>query len=550
MPILKLIHYFHIINISLFFFLYSFSFAQSNMPIQWQSCFGGTENDYATDMVETENGYLVIGRVSSDDGDITNFHGIKDIWIASIDSLGILLWEKCYGGSQTDNQGRIIKGSEGSYYFCGATGSNDGDIQSGNHGDYDAWVVKIDETGEIIWEKCYGGSGREEGPSLKLLNNGNILISCKSTSDDGDLPNHYHAFDAWLFVISPEGEIIENAVFGNELHNSVHDAIETQDGGYFFTCYATSTEGMVEGTYHGGQTDVWVVKLDEDMNIEWQKLYGGSETDYGTTGILELSNGYLFLALTDSNDGDVSGFNGGFSDIWAVKIDFEGNIIWQKCLGGSDSEFAGDVFQTEDGGYVIFGETNSNNGDVSGNNSWVNRADIWMVKLNEDGEIIWQECYGGYGNERIYSGSLKKSDHNWVIAGRTDNNSFDVSCDLNNYKEDFWVFEIKDPTVSIAKENINEQGIIVYPNPAKNYVVFELGISSINSEILHLGMNLGEDRINLPAIIITNTFGQEVTKLKVKTEKTVWDTSPFRRGVYFYRLELCGKVISGKLTLI
>lgn len=519
----------------------NFGLAQISQSIQWQGCYGGTDVDYATDIVEAENGYLVIGTVYSDDGDITNSHGSKDIWIANIDSTGNLLWERAYGGSNTDYMGRIISDNLGNYYLCGAVFSNDGDIQSGNHGGYDTWVVKIDASGEIIWEKCYGGSGREEAPYLKLLSNGNILISSKSTSDDGDLPAHYGAFDAWLFVISPEGEILKSAVFGNDMHNGIYDIIKTQDEGYFFTCEASSTEGMVEGNYHGGLTDVWVVKLDSNMNIEWQMLYGGSETDYSLYGILELQDGYLFLAQTNSNDGDVSGFHGSpgeSTDIWAVRIDLEGNIIWQRCLGGYLSEYSGTLHQTEDGGFIIFGDTKSNDGDVSGNNSWSQNSDIWMVKLSAEGELIWQECFGGYGNERIYSGAFKKSDYNWIVAGRADNNSFDVSCNLHGYSEDYWVFEIKDTTTSLFDTPATQDNVKVYPNPARDYVVFSTFTKA------------SADRELQSEILITNIFGQEVVRIPVKEEKTVWDTRQTKKGIYFYILELEGKVVSGKLVII
>lgn len=509
------------------------------MPIQWQGCYGGSEHDLVWDIIQSENGYLVLGESRSNDGDITNSFGERDIWIVNIDNLGGILWERCYGGSETDYPGNIIMGFDGNYYFSGWVGSNDGDVQSGNHGDYDTWVVKIDASGEIIWERCYGGSGREQASNIKLLNDGNLLISSNSTSDDGDLPAHYGAYDAWLFVISPEGEILKNAVFGNDLNNSVFDAIETLDGSYFFTCGASSTNGMVQGTYHGGMLDVWVVKLDSNMNIEWQMLYGGSESDYGFRGIKELSDGYLFLAQTNSNDGDVSGYHGTpgeSTDIWAVRIDSEGNIIWQRCLGGYLSEYSGSLHQTEDGGFIIFGETKSNDGDVSGNNSWSQNSDIWMVKLSAEGELIWQECFGGYGNERIYNGVIQKSDNNWIIAGRADNNSYDVNCNLHGY-EDYWVFEIKDTTTNIITNEANDYGIKVYPNPAKDYVVFEHALS------------LKNDYYN---IIISNITGQVVHSISLKRTQgqTVCDTRQLKPGVYFYTIKSTGFTDTGKLIIL
>ncbi|MBC8489253.1 MAG: T9SS type A sorting domain-containing protein [Bacteroidetes bacterium] len=528
--------YLHLICTFIFIlFIFHLSFSQSNMSIQWQGCYGGSEKDVAYDICEYQaNGYLISGKTGSQDGDVSFLHGNKDIWLARIDSIGNILWERSYGGSSYDMEGKIIQATDGNFYICGAVSSYDGDVQSGNHGDYDVWVVKIDQDGEIIWEKCYGGSGREDFTNIKLLNNGNLLISCSSTSDDGDLPAHYHAYDAWLFVISPYGEILKSAVFGNELHNNVYDAIETQDGGFFFTCGASSTEGMVEGTYHGGMLDIWVVKLDNNMNIEWQKLYGGSDFDSGSRGIIELLDGYIFLGVTNSNDQDVSGFHGGEGeDIWAVRIDTEGNIIWQRCLGGGDWEFTGDLHQTDDGGFIIFGSTLSHGGDVSGNNSWSGNSDIWIVKLSTEGELLWQECFGGYGNEGIIWGTIKKSDNNWVVAGWADNNSYDVSCNLHGYKEDYWVFEIEDTSTNIINTQTTDNAIKVYPNPATDYVVFEFSSSVISN--CWAGQSVSVR--NPPAIQITNIFGQMMAELPIKNEKTVWDIREVSGGTYFYCLQ-------------
>ena len=415
------------------------------MTIQWQGCYGGSENDNAAGIVQTNNGYIVVGTTGSNDGNITNFHGADDIWLISIDSLGNLLWERAYGGSNTEIASNIIKDNDGYYYFSGWTYSNDGDIQSGNHGGYDRWIVKIDSEGNIIWEQCYGGSRTEYGGLLKLLSNGSILTYGATFSDDGDVPVNYGYHDSWLMIINTDGEIIESRVYGNFDHNNIFDIIETSDGGFFFASETIDAQGMVQGEPHG-MTDVWVVKLDKEMNIEWQKLYGGSKDDYGFRGVLELNDGYIFLASTNSNDFDVSGYNGipgESSDIWVVRIDTIGNILWQRCTGGYKWEFSEIIYQSEDGGFVIFAETKSNNGDVSGNNSWNNYYDIWMVKLSAAGELVWQKCYGGLRNERVYMGVLKKSEYNYVIAGRTSLNSGDVECNLHG-EEDFWVFEIKD----------------------------------------------------------------------------------------------------------
>jgi len=119
--------------------------SQNNMEIVWQACFGGSEVDNIYDIVPAENGYLLFGQAYSDDGDIqSGNHGERDVWIVKIDTLGNLVWERCYGGSDPEYPNNIIKVND-YYYFGACPASDDGDVQSGNQGGYDRWIVKIDE---------------------------------------------------------------------------------------------------------------------------------------------------------------------------------------------------------------------------------------------------------------------------------------------------------------------------------------------------------------------------------------------------------------------
>lgn len=522
-------------------FIFSVS-GQNNMLIQWQACYGGSQADWINDVIETDNGgYLLIGTTDSQNGDITNNHGDWDIWLVKIDSGGNLPWQRCYGGSGIDYATNIIKDNQGNYFFGGDVSSDDGDIQSGNHGIYDRWVVKIDSEGEIIWEQCYGGSNDDYGGTLMWLSDGNILVYGAAHSGDGDVPINYGFLDIWLMKITPEGDILESHVYGNQLHNNVFSVIETHDGGYFFAGKAECLGGMVQGDYKG-DIDVWAVKLNSQFEIEWQQLYGGTYVDYGLYGLLELEDGYIFLAQSNSNDFDVSGFHGSpgqdESDIWAVRIDTIGNILWQRCLGGYDWEFSGSLHQAEAGGFIIIGETYSNNGDVSGNHSWVGYSDIWMVKLSSEGELVWQQCYGGLNDERIYHGAIQKTENDWVLAGRTSYNTGDVSCNWHGL-QDYWIFEIDSLDTTGAIENLYNHDLFkVYPNPAGEYVVFEFGVRSSKFEV-------GETN----KIVFIDVFGQRVAELQIKSEKTVWDCREVMAGVYFYFVELEGKRYSGKVVI-
>lgn len=142
----------------------------------------------------------------------------------------------------------------------------------------------------------------------------------------------------------------------------------------------------------------WVIKLNFEGKIEWQKALGGSYTDRANEVIQTREGGYMVFGQTDSNDGDVSGNHGG-TDLWAVKLSALGEIEWQKAMGGISQDYGQSIQQTNDGGYIATGFVNSNNGDVSGNHG---STDMWVVKLSEEGETLWQKALGGTSAEREF----------------------------------------------------------------------------------------------------------------------------------------------------
>jgi len=168
-------------------------------------------------------------------------------------------------------------------------------------------------------------------------------------------------------------------------------------------------------------------------SIQWQKCLGGTSSEYGFKIQQTSDGGYILVGYTDSDDGNVSG-NHGLLDIWVVKLDASGILQWQKCLGGSSEEFGLSIEQTTDGGYILVGATASNNGDVSGNNGF---ADIWVVKLNSTGLLLWQKCYGGTTVTQDIGFSIKQtSDGGYILVGYTD------SDDGNVYFWDFTMAEV------------------------------------------------------------------------------------------------------------
>ena len=361
--------------ILLIIFYFSVDIHAQSPIIVWQKCLGGSKDDYASSIQQTnDKGYIIAGFTKSNDGNISGNHGGSDFWIVKIDNSGNIQWQKCLGGSKDDYATSIQQTSDGGFIIAGYTCSNNRDV-SGNHGDYDCWIVKINDIGNIQWQKCLGGSSSDRAESIQQTSDGGFIMTGRTGSNDGD-------------------------VLGN----------------------------------HGGQ-DYWVVKLNNIGNIQWQKCLGGSSSDWVHSIQQTSDGGFIVAGETWSNDGDVSGMHGD-DDYWVVKLDNSGNIKWQKCLGGSKLDYATSVQQTNDGGYIISGYTVSNDGDVSKS---IGSVDAWAVKLDNSGNIQWEKSFGGTNDDRF--SSILQINDGFVATGRTYSNDINVSG--NHGEADYWIMKIK-----------------------------------------------------------------------------------------------------------
>ncbi|MDD4607051.1 MAG: T9SS type A sorting domain-containing protein [Patescibacteria group bacterium] len=341
-------------------------------------------------------------------------------------------WQRCYGGSNSDNGSSIQQTCDGGYIISGNSNSNDGDV-SGHHGITDCWIVKIDSLGSIEWQRCYGGSNRDYGSSIQQTCDGGYIISGNSNSNDGDVSGNHGYTDCWIVKIDSLGSIEWQRCLGGSNIDEAFSVQQTHDKGYIVAGHTFSNDGDVSGNH--GAYDLWMVKIDSLGSIEWQRCLGGSNHDYGSSIQQTRDGGYIISGSSNSNDGDVSG-NHGYTDCWIVKIDSLGLIEWQRCYGGSDIDKASSVQQTYDKGYIVAGYTFSNDGDVNGNHGY---TDYWLLKLNSSGSIEWQRCYGGSHSEFMQS-IRQTTDNGYIVIGYTGSNDGDVSG--NHGHSDYWLLKL------------------------------------------------------------------------------------------------------------
>jgi Secretion system C-terminal sorting domain len=527
------------IKILLMFLIMVQCLFSQNMTIEWQQCFGGTEREETRNIMQFKGQYFVVGTTESSDGDVTFNHGSGDAWLIKTDNWGNMIWQKTYGGTMGDSFTRIFKDDNGDIFLLGGSNSSDGDLSNDPYpGTFDYWILKTDSTGQIIWNKILGGNMSEVLWTGTTTQDGGIVALGWSNSIDGEVSANYGLYDMWMIKLNTDGETEWDFAIGNNTMNWGHAILQTNDGGYLIGGDSFEGEGGNLNCNWHGAADAVLIKLDSLRNIEWQKCYGGSDHD-GLKDIIKTTDGYIVLAYSRSYDGDVSGLHGE-ADIWVLKIDTIGNIIWQKCFGGSEIDFSYNLIKSNDGNFVIVGETHSNDGDVLGNHSLSEHdSDIWIIKINDEGDLLWQQCFGGLGNEDMYFGAMQNNEGNYVVAGRTNYGpSYDVQCTPHNdINGDWWVFEATDTTTGIRDTEINDQKITVYPNPAKDFVIFEMKEGYLFTEK------------NKAEICLRDVLGKEIVRIELKDRKTELDVRNIESGIYFYQIDSPQLRQSGKLII-
>ncbi len=401
----------------------SFSFSQAP-NIEWQKCFGGTGTDAASSIKQTsDGGYISVGFTESIDGDVTLNHGGNDACVQKVNNKGDLEWQKCFGGSLDDRGLAIITTADGGYLISGSTSSNDGDV-SGNHtsssGYSDAWLIKISSNGTIQWQKCYGSTGSESAVSVIQTSDGGYVFSSDCQVNNGDVTGNHGNLDIWCVKVNSKGILQWQKSFGGTGDDRCSKIKATNDGGYIISGYTVSFNGDIDGNH--GNTDAWILKLSSNGTLQWQKCYGGLNIEQANGICLTSDGGYIFVGFSNSKDGDVT-LNNGNIDVWIVKINNTGILQWQKSYGGSNSEYAHEVLQTKDGGYIITANTTSKDINVTGHHG---SDDGWILNIDSFGTLIWQKCLGSSGYDDIKDIQIT-SDGGLIVAGYGAKNNGDVS---------------------------------------------------------------------------------------------------------------------------
>jgi gliding motility-associated-like protein len=417
-----------------------FSQQKECISIVWSKHFGGTNKENANDIQQTaDGGYIVAGFTQSLDGDVSNNFGSADYWVLKLDKDGDIEWEKSFGGFSFDIASSVVQAQDGGYVVTGGAVSSDGQV-SGNHGLEDVWVIKLDATGNLLWSKTYGGTMNERAEKIRTTSDGGYILAGYSESNNGNLSANNGDFDYWLIKLNQNGDIEWQHSIGGSLADFGFDARETADGGYIMAGSTFSTDGDVsenEGFY-----DYWIVKVDATGNLLWEKNFGGGGEERAYSLVTMPDGSTVVAGASNSFSNDVPGNNGSY-DYWVMKMDNLGNLVWTKNFGGSSEDRAFTLALTSSQELLVSGFAVSSNGDVS---NIYGGKDAWLLKLDAEGNIIWEKNFGGSLEDRFTS-IIQTSDGGYVGAGFSASNNFDLPG--NKGLHDLWVLRLGPDSLKI-----------------------------------------------------------------------------------------------------
>ncbi len=456
--------------------------AQAQPDTLWTMPYGGGCSDEGNCVLQTgDGGYVAVGSSNSYSADSTG-----DIWLIKVDENGGLQWIRTYGGTMWDEGKSIEETDDGGFIIAGYTNSF-------TIGDHDVYLVRTDDFGVEKWEKTYGGIYHDYGYNVEQTGDGGFVIAgsrCMTL---------FGNYDVWLIKTDESGNEEWNKTYGRAGGDHGYEVQPTVDGGYIIVGWTASIGA--------GGDDVWLIKTDAMGSMEWNQTYGGIYDDKGYSVMQTDGGGYIIAGMRDEGSEDGS-------DVWLIKVDNEGEVIWERMFDGGEYDGGSSLRLTKDGGYVIAGYFGRD----------FDTYDLCVIKTDGDGNEQWSQTIGGELND--WGNSIRQTvDSGYIIAGMTE------SYGAGNY--DVWLVRLDADGVLVDGMGENQLGdFTLYPpspNPFNQRLVISFELKDA-SEI---------------KLSVYDVLGREIQSLvtghsSLGKHCVVWNASGVGSGVYFVRLMVDG----------
>lgn len=514
--------------------------------IKWQQTLGGVDTDNLFAIIPTpDQGYILGGQSNSGiSGEKTAASkGVYDYWIVKLDSTGAIEWQKTIGGTDQDMLTGISLCAQGGYIVSGMSRSGIGGDKTDTSRDDpafaafiggDVWLLRLSDSGNILWQKTYGGLYVEGATQVAATADGGFIVGTSSasgisgdkteinrTENNASLSSLYFIFgDYWIFKLDASGNMQWQKTLGGEDNDQFSCIRQTPDGGYivggtsesfFLTNTGTAISGGDKTDTIRGKADYWILKLNATGGIQWQKTIGGSDEDRLMSIDLTSDGGYILGGYSSSGiSGEKTDTSKGTYDYWILKLNGTGAIQWQKTIGGNGADLLSSVRKTMDGGYLVSGASaSSQSGDKLGN-GYGGLTDFWLLKLNATGSILWQKTLGGMSNNldhtEMPADFWETADNGYIVAGTSDSWASGTKTDSCRGSNDYWILKLERcaADTTFASASFCGQSSYILPDgttvlvPGTYYSVLS-GASGCDSVVV---TNLGQA---IPAATVTLT---------------------------------------------
>jgi hypothetical protein len=457
--------------------------AQITTSIVNQKTLGGINQDMLVGSKKTvDNGYILYGYSSSGiSGDKTeSCRGGNDFWIIKLNANLNIQWQKTIGGIGEDLITDLILCADSSFLCVGSSSSpisNEKTVPC--FGNYDYWVLKLDNNGNLIWQNVYGGTDSDQANSIIQFNDGKIFISgmSKSNISGNKTENCRGSNDYWIICTDSLGNKLWDKTIGGNLTDRDAKIVKSSNDKLIILGSSNSPISNEKTSPCFGNLDLWIVEIDTGGNIIWDKTYGGSENDgFGFEDIILCDdNIYLCSSSSSGISGNKSDSCRGFDDYWILKLDKNGNKFWDKTIGGSNYDIPNSILYAQNDQLVVLGSSMSDITCDKTENS-IGAYDYWVIGLDTNGLLKWQKTIGGTDEDHLQY-AIELANNNYMIFGNSQSGISGLKTEVCRGSFDYWLVEIAN---NYGISDLLETKIYIYPNPTTSSLTIN-GITNINT---------------------------------------------------------------------
>lgn len=461
--------------------------AQTTGPleIQWDRSYGfPNSHDILYDVVPAaDGGHLVVGCYVPYSASISGsgWHP----WVVRLDAGGNRIWENTYEGSDTDVLLRALPMADGGAVIAGFSNSEYGNRTWPVYGSTDYWLLRVDSSGQPLWDASYGGNNVERGFWLEPTKDGGFLLAGESFSPVSGSKSapYYGNGDAWVVRLNANGTQLWDQSLGGTAADDVQVARQTADGGFLLAGSSMSRPGTGNkrspyfgpagvALYHG--TDMWVVRLDASGNKLWDRSFGGTGRERVWDCWLTVDGGFVLAGFSTSVPapspaaGNKTSPSYGGCDYWVVWIDAEGNLLRDRSYGSTGDDRCLSLLPMPDGGWILCGQSTSRPGGTKTSANFGGH-DYWLVRIDSEGNQLWDQSFGGSGTEgydlAVYPPDQRRAPFNATMDGGFLLAGYSKSPPSGNKTApldlgwDYWVVKLGSEPPSLRAGSVQPDGV-------------------------------------------------------------------------------------------